>query len=110
MITQRLRHRIQFESPSTTQDAYGGELIAWNVEYPDVPAECLTGAGREAIQSNSKYAEADLRVNCRWFPSLAATWRIVWDGRYYDITSIETDVTGRKEYRLRCKEGLSDGR
>lgn len=116
MFTQRLRHRVAFQSPTVTQDQYGGESISWanaivgGVPLSSVPAECLTGAGREAIQSNSKYAEDDLRVNCRWFPGLDYTWRIVWEGKNYDITSIETDVSGRKEYRIRCKAGLTDGR
>lgn len=110
MITQRLRHRVAFQSPTSTQDQYGAETIVWTTEYASVPAECLTGAGREAIQSNSKYAEADLRVNCRWFAGLDASWRLVWEGKNYDIVSIETDVTARREYRLRCKEGVSDGR
>lgn len=117
MFTQRLRHRVAFESPTVTQDQYGGESIEWvtasldsNTLLSSVPAECLTGPGREAIQSNSKYAEDDLRVNCRWFPGLDYDWRIVWEGKNYDITSIETDVSGRREYRLRCKAGLTDGR
>jgi SPP1 family predicted phage head-tail adaptor len=80
-----------------------------NTELDSVPAEVLTGPGREFIQSSAKQAETTARINFRWFPGLLPTMRILWDGKVYDITSIETDATARREYRLRCKDGLSDG-
>jgi hypothetical protein len=35
--------------------------------------------------------------------------RILWDGNIYNIKSIETDLSGRQEYRLRCSAGNNDG-
>lgn len=118
MDPSRLRHRIEFQELVEEQDSETGASIqTWQTAYMDsdtpldsVPAEVLTGPGREFRNSGTTQAEATARINLRWFPGLLATWRILWDGRIYNIQSIETDITGRMEWRLRCVDGASDGR
>lgn len=75
----------------------------------NVPAEVLTGAGKEFVASGTKNADTTARINLRWFPGLQQDWRVLWDGRVYDIQSLETDVTGRREWRIRCVDGPSEG-
>ena len=79
------------------------------MDTSSVPAQCLTGPGREALLANAPQGSPALRVAIRWFSGLLMTDRVVWDGNNYDITSIETDATGRLEYRLTCTAGLNDG-
>ncbi|MGQ2994281.1 phage head closure protein [Variovorax sp.] len=111
MLTQRLRHRVTFQDQKESQNQSDGEtLITWVDFKTDVPAEVLTGPGREFIESSAKQAETDARITTRWFPDLKQRMRVVWDGRFYNITGMETDRTGRREWRLRCVEGASDGR
>ena len=117
MLTQRLRHRVAIQEQVTAQDPVTGEethtwqnvFLDSDTELDEVPAEVLTGPGREFRESGTTQAETSARINLRWFPGLLPTWRILWDGRVYNIQSIETDVTGRKEWRLRCIDGLTDG-
>lgn len=118
MLAYRMRHRIEFQRQVHTQDPETGEVITtWETVLfsgrPDVPAEVLTGPGRELIAADAKQAETTARINCRWFPvdrlELYA-WRILWEGRIYNIASAETDATARREWRLRCSDGLTDGR
>lgn len=119
MLSYRLRHRIEFQSRSQTQDPITGELVTgWatatlNDKLLDsVPAEVLTGAGREFIASDARQAETSARINTRWFPAdvhQLYQWRILWDGRVYNIMSVETDRTGRQEWRFRCKDGVNEG-
>jgi head-tail adaptor len=66
-----------------------------------VPAEVLTGVGREFVQGSSLQSEFNARMNLRWFPDLSLKMRILWENKIYQITSIETDVTARREYRLK---------
>ena len=111
MLTQRLRHRVTFQDQVETQDQGTGDtLITWADVYADVPAEVLTGPGREFIESGAKQAETDARITLRWLPGIEQRMRVVWDGRFYNITGMDTDRTGRREWRLRCIEGASDGR
>lgn len=118
MLAYRMRHRIQFQRQVHTQDPDTGEVTTtWEAVLfsgrLDVPAEVLTGPGRELIAADAPQAETTARINCRWFPVDRLelyTWRVIWDGRVYNITSAETDVTARREWRLRCSDGLTDGR
>jgi head-tail adaptor len=113
----RYRHRVAIEEKVDTQDATTGEVVrTWasivldsNTDLDSVPAECLTGPGREFKEGQTTQRAADLRVRLRWFDGLTTANRLVWDGKNYNITGIETDETGRREYRLTCVYGLNDG-
>ena len=120
MLAYRLRHRISFQQLVTEQDSDGRRTEVWrnvwldsDTELVDVPAEVLTGAGREFQGGNATQAETSARINLRWFPagdSEMMKWRILWDGRTYGILSVETDRTARREWRLRCMAGPTKGR
>jgi SPP1 family predicted phage head-tail adaptor len=110
MLAQRLRHRVTFRQQVSEFTSYGENIgYVWTDFAVNVPAEVLTGPGREFNAADAKQAETTARINTRWFPGLLPSMKIDWDGKSYDILSIETDVTARREYRLRCKEGPSDG-
>lgn len=117
MLANRLRHRVAVQELVETQNSTTGAITrtwenVWldsNTELDAIPAEVLTGPGREFLQSGSTQNEIAARINLRWFPGLTQKMRIVWDGNVYNIQSIETDVTARREYRLKCVAGVSDG-
>jgi SPP1 family predicted phage head-tail adaptor len=116
MLTQRLRHRVTFEEQVEVTES-SGEVIGheWRVAdvlgelLENVPAEVLTGPGREFEAADAKQSETTARINLRWFPGLLQSWRVLWEGKRYNISSIDTDVTARKEWRLRCEDGPTDG-
>lgn len=117
MLAYRLRHRVEVQELVEVQDTTTGAIsyewetvvLADDTVLDSVPAEVLTGAGREFIQSGATQGEIDARINMRWFPGLTQKHRIVWDTKIFNIVSIETDITARQEYRLKCKSGVSDG-
>lgn len=114
---QRYRHRIEFQQKVEEQDSETGAVsYAWETVDLDsdtpleaVPAEVLTGPGREFNAADAKQAETSARINCRWFGDVDPAWRVLWDGRTYDILSVEYDATGRRETRLRVRQGVTDG-
>jgi SPP1 family predicted phage head-tail adaptor len=110
MLRHHYIHSIAVQQQVQAQDANTGAItITWTA-VRTAPAEVLTGPGRETVAGAAKWSETDLRINCPWFPGLTSAMRVVWDGKPYDILSIETDATARREYRLRLKGGLTDGR
>lgn len=117
MLAYRLRHRVTVQELVEIQDTNTGALEQdWETVILDdgtildaVPAEVLTGAGKEFVQSGATQGQIAARINLRWFPGLTQKMRILWDGNVFNITSIETDITARQEYRLRCSAGVSDG-
>lgn len=117
MLSHRLRHRVAIQEQVETQNSNTGAYsVAWenvmldsDTELSAVPAEVLTGAGREFEQGGAIQGEIAARINLRWFPGLTQAMRIVWDGQVFNIHSIETDATARREYRLKCTAGVNDG-
>lgn len=117
LLAHKYRHRVHIQEKLEEQDSETGAVTyVWSTVQLDsdtlldsVPAQVLTGAGREPHLADTKLAETSARINMRWFPDLLPTMRILWDGKAFDIISIETDDTARREYRLRCKDGVTDG-
>ena len=109
MLSNRLRHRVAVQEMIEYQDSTTGAIsIVWATKtlsdgtvLSAVPAEVLTGVGREFVQGSSLQSEFNARMNLRWFPDLSLKMRILWENKIYQITSIETDVTARREYRLK---------
>jgi len=109
MLSNRLRHRISIQEVSESQNSENGAVSeVWiNKTLSDgtvlnsVPAEVLTGAGKEFVQSGALQGEFNARINLRWFPELTLKMRVIWENTVYQITSIETDITARREYRLK---------
>lgn len=116
MEAQRYRHRIDIQAKVQTQDPTTGDIsFFWSTVYLDsdtaldsVPAEVLTGPGREFNAADAQQAEVTARFQFRWFAGLLPDMRIVWDGNPYEIVSIETDATARREYRVKCTTGVVD--
>lgn len=109
----KYRHRVTIQQRLTTRDpADGSEVLSdWLDFVANVPAEVLTGAGRELMAANAEQAEITARINMRWFPGLTSQMRILWDGLVFAIAAPpETDSTARREWRVRCSDGLNDGR
>lgn len=99
------RHRVALQEPVQIQDSTTGEVfVFWSTvaDCSSIPCEVLTGPGREFKSSGTTQAETSLRVAFRWFDGLLPTWRLVWNGKTYNVGSIELDATGRREYRLTC--------
>ncbi len=116
MESQRYRHRVTIQQKVGVQDPETLDLsFFWTTVYVDsdtpldsVPAEVLTGPGREFNAADARQAEVTARMSFRWFPGLLPDMRILWDGNPYEIVSIETDATARREYRVKCATGVVD--
>jgi len=112
-LTGRLRHRITIQEPVEEQDSETGAYsLSWEDIYTSVPAEVLTGPGREFYASASKQAEIAARITVRWLDADSldlCKCRILWEGRTFNISSAETDATARREWRFRCEDSRTDG-
>lgn len=112
MRSGNYRHRIDLQhkvlgdpDPLSGHQAEGWESFTTQL----IPAEVLTGPGRELRAAGAEHAETDARINFRWLPGVTQQMRVVWDGKTYNITGIEYDATARREIRLTCVEGRNDG-
>lgn len=87
----------------------------WNNVYANVPAEVLTGPGREGVAAGAERAETDARINLRWLPGIDTQMRVIWESEpngqrpEFAIQTMELDATGMREIRLRCVHGRESG-
>jgi head-tail adaptor len=83
----------------------------WGDVFANVPAEVLTGPGREDVAAGAERAETDARINLRWLPGIDTQMRVIWESEpngkrpEFAIQSMELDATGMREIRLRCVHG-----
>lgn len=104
-----LRQRIDLQSRGEVRGPDGESEPAWIPFAADVPAEVLTGPGRELRAAGATDAEIGARINLRYMPGVVQSMRVVWEGQYFNITGIELDRTARRSMRLICATGLNDG-
>lgn len=113
----KYRHRVEIQEPLSSRDPNSGEdIITWStvalsssVILNAVPAQVLTGPGREFRESAATQNEISARINMRWFPGLTQKMRIIWDSQVFNIEGFDLDETGRHEYRVQCSTGVNDG-
>ena len=122
MKAGRLNQRVTLKELASVQDpATGAVTRDWVIakaldgtELQDVPAEVLTGAGREPYLAGAYQSEITARINLRWFPIDARVmqeWVIDHDLGFgvvnrYTIFSVESDATGRVDWRLKCGDAV----
>ena len=98
-----------------TDPLSGLPIREWGTVHANVPAEVLTGPGREGVAAGAERAETDARIHFHWLPGVDMQMRVIWetepngDRPEYAIQSIEHDATNRREIRLRCVHGREDG-
>src|SRR5690606_26048131 len=97
MLAYRLRHRVAIQEPQQVQDTVTGEITT---TWVDVILD--DGTVLDAVPA--------ARVARGWCPRLVPPRRGRSDGRVYTIARIDPGAGGRRERRLRCSEGLTDGR
>lgn len=113
-MARRYRHRIEVQQRVETRGATGEVQLGWANAFPAVaggiPAEVLTGPGREFRAANSEIGEIAARINFRYLGEVTQEMRVLWRGVAYNIGSVEVDATGVRETRLICTGGVTDGR
>ena len=98
-----LRHRVTIESQTTTQDAYGGEVITWS-EVATVWAAVEPLSGREFMDGRRQEAEINTRIRIRYRSGLLPGMRVTWGDHTYDIEAVIERESRRREIWLMCRE------
>ena len=101
-----LRDRVGIQRRTTSRDAAGAVLIAWET-YATVWAAVEPLSGREAVAMKEVHASANVRVTLRWRKDLRAQDRLLFVTRVFEINGI-TDVGGRQRWlELACTEDVT---
>jgi SPP1 family predicted phage head-tail adaptor len=82
-----LDRRITVQSLTQTRDAYGAPVDTW-ASFAVVWAKEKPIRGDEYFAAQQMTAKVDTVFTIRWLSGLLETMRISYDGKYWDIRSI----------------------
>lgn len=98
-----LKHRITFQRFVTNINENGFEVETWE-EYKTVWAAVSNLSGREYYQAAAVQAEKTVKFTIRYLSSLTADMRILFEGKQYNITSIDNIKYENKYIEIKSLE------
>lgn len=107
----RLRHRVDIQTRTDTQDAVTGEVTTeWATLHSAVPAEVAPLSVKEYLQSGTEQTQISARITLRYRAGLNHTMRILHRGRIYNPAGVLADRDSGLEYlTIPCSEGVNEG-
>ncbi len=108
-----LRKRITLQQQSPSVDSYGQQITTWS-DVATVWASVEPSVGRELIAAQAVSLDQPTTITLRWQPALAnpkavAAMRAVYNGRIFNIHSVENEAERNTLLTLLASEGLNDG-
>lgn len=109
MQAGRLRHLVEIQNYTLTQDSAGDEIKDY-AAFATLHAEIRTLRGRELYAAQQDYAEAEVRISCRYVAGVTEKMRVSHNGIYYDILNVDDVDLRHIDLVLLCKKGMADER
>lgn len=107
MLAARLRHRVEIQNFTTTQDNDSGALTEiWSAVYKNVPAEVNPLSGREFIAAQATNASVTTKIVIRNHDNILPRMRVLFNGAYYAINVVLHDPTFGNHITLMCESGV----
>lgn len=111
MLAPRLRHRVDIQEYTQTQDSETGAVIeVWasilTSNDAPIPAEIVPMSGREFVASAAVQAGVNTRITIRYLSSVQPSMRIINGSDIYNIKAILPDPTLRRYMTLMCEKGV----
>lgn len=94
---QELNRKITFQEPQDVQDPVTFEIITVWVDFVDVFAKVEPLVGREYLAAAAMQAESTTKFTMRYRGDINAAMRIVFDGKNWNIVSIQNIRSGNRE-------------
>ena len=102
----KLRHSIQFETPTFTPDGYGGSSVAWDTVTP-ITARAMVKptSGAERWQSDRLESNISHQIFIRYRADLTPEMRINFNGRIMQMLPPINIEERNKWLEIRATEG-----
>lgn len=105
MNSGKLRHRIEIQQKTATQDTFGAPVDTW-AEFATVWAEIKPASSTDRVAFNQATApETTHKVNIRYLAGVTSDMRVMFGSRVFEITAPPLNWDERnKELTLMCRE------
>ena len=105
-----LRHRIDIEQLTITQDSSGDAVRSWSALHSSVPASIEPLSARDFIAASSVQSQIVARITIRYRSGLNASMRLNHNGTIYNISGILPDKDSGLEYlTMPVTAGVNEG-
>ena len=106
----KLRHRVDIEQLTITQDSSGDAVRSWSALHSSVPASIEPLSARDFIAASSVQSQIVARITIRYRSGLNASMRLNHNGTIYNISGILQDKDSGLEYlTMPVTAGVNDG-
>ena len=103
MRVSQKRHRIEIICPESTLNGYGQEIKDY-VSFAKLWAKITSITGKEYVQLSQVKGELTHTINVHYTAGVNDTMRVKHGNREFNILSVLTDTTDKKEMFLKCSE------
>lgn len=109
----QLTRRVTLQQQSQTLDAYGQPITTWT-DVATVWASIEPSVGRELVAAQAMSLEQPTTILIRWQaafsrPKAVAAMRAVYNGRFFNIRSVQNAEERNYLLTLIASEGLNEG-
>jgi len=105
-----LRHRIDIEQLTITQDSSGDAVRSWSALHSSVPASIEPLSARDFIAASAVQSQIVARITIRYRSGLNASMRLNHNGTIYNISGILPDKDSGLEYlTMPVTAGVNEG-
>lgn len=99
-----LRRRVTLQKPVEVQDGFGQAVVTW-ADVDTVWANAAPLTGRELFTAQAVHAKLSMRFTVRYRADAASTWRVMYQGRPYQVVQDPIDIDDRRTFlELLCEE------
>lgn len=95
-----LDERIELQRTIETND--GGELVLTHETVETVWAKVIFERGAESFESARTNARVTVKFKMRWRDDVQTSWRIGWDGQFYEVVTVDRDKRRLGELWVTC--------
>lgn len=103
MQAGKLRHRVTLQSFSDAQNPSTGALTRTWDDEADVWADVRYQKGLEAISSATLVSTVKCSIRIRYRSDVIASWKVLHDGKEFNIVGVMPDPTNRRFLDLACE-------
>lgn len=109
MRAGRLRQVIAIQSKVANTDDWGGAISTWSNFATGLRAEVHPLSGRELTSAQAAQSETTTRFTTRYIAGVTQGMRIVYGGRYYNISAVINIDEMNRELQIMTTTGTSEG-
>ena len=104
-----LRQTVTIQAPATGTDDYGAPNTGWTDFATDIRVSIRPLSSRELVAAQAAQTETSHEIKMRYLPGITSAMRIVFEGRFFNLSRPLNTNERNIELIIPATEGLNNG-